>query len=62
MWNLKHDIYETEQTHIPNRLAAAKGEGTGGVMAQEIKISSCNLLYTGWINNKVLLYSTEDYI
>ena len=25
-------------------------------------ISRCKLVYTEWINNKVLLYSTEDYI
>ena len=25
-------------------------------------VSRCKLLYTGWINNKVLLYSTENYI
>ena len=61
MWNLKYDIYETE-THIENRLMIAKGEGTRGVMEWEIEISSYNLLYTGWINNKVLLYSAEDYI
>ena len=25
-------------------------------------MSRCKLLYIGWINNKVLLYSTGDYI
>lgn len=25
-------------------------------------VSRCNLLHTGWINNKVLSYSTRDYI
>ena len=25
-------------------------------------MSRCKLLYVGWINNKVLLYSTGDYI
>lgn len=28
----------------------------------ESGVSRCKLLYTGWIKNKVLLYSTEDYI
>ena len=46
---------------IENRLAVAKGEdwkrnewGYG--------VSTCKLLYVQWINNKVLLYSTENYI
>ena len=28
----------------------------------EFGISRCKLLYIGWINNKVLLYSTGNYI
>ena len=28
----------------------------------EFRISRCKLVYIGWINNKVLLYSTENYI
>ena len=28
----------------------------------EFGISRCKLLYTEWINNKVLLYSTRNYI
>ena len=28
----------------------------------EFGISRCKLLYIGWINNKVLLYSTKNYI
>ena len=26
------------------------------------RVSRCKLLHTGWINNKVLLYSTGKYI
>ena len=40
----------------------AKGEGGGGGMDWEFGISRCKLLYIGWINNKVLLYSTGNYI
>ena len=40
----------------------AKGEGSGGGMDCEFGISKCKLLYTEWINNKVLLYSTGNYI
>ena len=42
---------------IENRLVVAKREGVG-----KVGVSRCKLLYTGWINNKVLLYSTQNYI
>ena len=67
MWNIKYDtnesIYETEtESWIENRLAVAKGEDFGGGVECEVGVSRCKLLYMEWINNKVLLYSTEDYI
>ena len=34
----------------------------GGGMDQEFGISRCKLLYIKWINNKVFLYSTGNYI
>ena len=37
------------------------GGGKGG-KEWEFGISRCKLLYIGRINNKVLLYSTENYI
>ena len=37
------------------------GEGRGG-MEWEFGISRCKLLCKKWINNKVLLYSTGNYI
>ena len=40
----------------------AKWESRGGGMAWEVGISRCKLLYTEWINNKVLLYCTGNYI
>ena len=40
---------------------AAKGEERGGV-DWEFGISRCKLLYIGWIDNKVLLFSTGNYI
>ena len=39
-----------------------QGEGGRGGMEWEVGISRCQLLYIGWINNKVLLYSTGNYI
>ena len=40
----------------------AEGEGVGGGMKREVGVSRCKLLCMEWINNKVLLYSTENYI
>jgi len=40
----------------------AKEEAGGRVrMDGEFEVSRCKLLYVGWINNKVLLYSTRNY-
>ena len=38
------------------------GGGGGGGMEWEVWVSRCELLYIGRINNKVLQYSTENYI
>ena len=62
MWNLKYDtnelVYKRERlTDIENRLVVAKGE-----LVWEFGISRCKLSYIEWINNKVLLYSTGNYI
>ena len=51
-----------KQTHRENRLVAAKGEGCGGGMNWEFGVSRCKLLHIEWMNNKVLLYSTGNYI
>ena len=40
----------------------AKGEAGGGGKDWEFGVSRCKLVYIGWINNKVLLYSTVNYI
>ena len=42
--------------------SGCQGGGVGGGMAWEFGVSRCKLLYIEWINNKVLLYSTENYI
>ena len=67
MWNLKYDtnqhIYKTNRlTDTENRCVVAKGEGGWGREDWEFGISRCKLLCIGWINNKVLLYSTGNYI
>ena len=64
--NLKYDtnelVYERERdSQTENRLVVAKGEGEGW-RDWKFGVSRCKLLSREWINNKVLLYSTENYI
>ena len=47
---------------IENRLVVAKGKGNGKEMDWEFGFSRWKLVYIEWINNKVLLYSTGNYI
>ena len=62
MWNLKYDtselIYKTDSDlWLPRRRAG------GGGKDWEFGISRCKLVSSiGWMNNKVLLYSTGNYI
>ena len=64
MWDLKYDtnelIYKTD-SDIEHRLVAAK-RGSGGRDKLGAGIRRCKLLYVKQINNKVLLYSTGNYI
>ena len=46
--------------HIENRLVVAKGEGDGRRLDWDFGFSRCKLVYTEWVNNKVLLYSTGN--
>ena len=67
MWNLKYDtnelIYETETGSQTQRTDLWLPRAGGGVGKEwEFEISRHKLLYIGWINNKVLLYSTGNYI
>ena len=40
----------------------AKGEEGGRGMDWEFGVDICKLLHLEWINNKVLVYSTGNYI
>ena len=53
-----------KQTHRHREhTRGCQGEGVGGGrMECEFGVSRCKLLYIGWINNEVLLYSTGNYI
>ena len=66
MWNLKHDTNEhickiETDSDIESSLVVAEEEGYRGGMEWEVGVSRCKLLYTEWISNKVLLYSTGRY-
>ena len=68
MWNLKiqyKSTYLQNKTRLPdieNRRGVAKGEGGKGGKEWEFRISRGKLLYIGWINKKVILYSTGNHI
>ena len=63
MWNGKYGTNEPTletETDLANKLLVAK-VGGGGV-GWEFGVGRCKLLYLEWIHNKVLLYSTGNYI
>ena len=66
MWNLKYDthelIYETETDSHREQTVVEKGEAAGGVVEWEVGGSKWKLLYMEYMDNKVLLYNTENYI
>ena len=51
-----------KQTHRYKEQTCGCRSGVGRRKDWEFGISRGKLLYTGWINNKVLLYSTGNYI
>ena len=54
---------EQKQTHrYREQTCGCQGGEGGGGKDWELGITRCKLLYIGWIKNKVLLYSTENYI
>ena len=65
IWNLKYDTnehtYETEIDTQTQRIDLWMPRGRGG-KDWKFGISRCKLVYIRWINNKVLLYSTGNYI
>ena len=51
-------------TDTENRLVVAKEKAREGGKDWQFRVSRlsrCKLVYTGWITNKVLLYSTGNY-
>ena len=39
-----------------------QGVGVGWGMEWEVGVSRCKLLYIEWLDNKILLYNTKNYI
>ena len=67
MWNPKYGTNEpsTKQktdSDTENRPVVAKEEEGGRGMDWEFGVSRCKLLHLEWVNNKVLLCSTRNYI
>ena len=67
MWNLRYEtdehVYETEtESWRQTKWVVAKKEEVGWRDGVEVGVSRRKLLYIEWINNKGLLYSTENYI
>ena len=51
-----------KQSHRYREQTCGCQAGGGGGKDWKFGISRCKLVYIGWINNKVLLYSTGNYI
>ena len=52
-----------KQTHRHReQTCGCQGGGGGGRLDWEAGVNRCKLSYIKWINNKVLLYSTGNYI
>ena len=60
--NLSTKQKQTHRHRDQIRLVVAKGLGGGRGMDWETEVSRCKLLHLEWINNKILLYSTGNYI
>ena len=54
-------LMKWKQTHRHREQTCGCQGGVGG-KDWEFGISRCKLVYIGWINNKVLLYSPGNYI
>ena len=53
---------QQKQNHTLDKLVVSKREGTGGGMQWKVGASRYKLLHTEWTSNKVLLWSTGNYI
>ena len=56
------NLFLKQKIHTGNRFVVAKGQGGWEGLDWESGTRRCKLLYIEWINNKVLPYSTGNYI
>ena len=56
-----HMSVRNRLTDMENRLLVAEGVGRSG-MDWEFGVSRCKLLHLEWVKNKILMYSTGNYI
>ena len=52
---------ETKIMDLENRLVVANGRWGGSGMDWELEVNRCKLLLLEWINNEILVCSTENY-
>ena len=62
MTQMNLPVKHTQTTNIEISLVVAKGAEVGGGTEWEVGVSRCKLLCVEWINTKVLLCSTENYV
>ena len=57
-------MYTWNRNGLPDRDQACgcQGDEGGRRMDREFGIRGCKLVYIGWVNNKVILYSTRNCI
>ena len=61
--NLAYASTEQRWTHRHrDQPCGCQGDEGGRRMDREFGISRCKLVYIGWVNNKVILYTTRNYI
>ena len=57
MTKLRMILTRNRHTDIENQPVVARVERVGGGTEWEFGISRCKLVYSGWINHKVLLHT-----
>ena len=62
MTQMNLSIKQKQNHRNRKQTGGSQGEGVGRGMEWEFGVSRYKLLYTEWVNNKVLLYSTENCI
>ena len=61
-WTQLSTRIQNRLTHTENRLGVAKEDRGREGTDWELGVSRCKLLHLAWINKKVQLYSTGNYI